>query len=978
MNKYAQSYRCCIYLLLICLTACSNKKTLESHIPSNHGTSSSQIGTPLQLPYSLYVRGAFNGWGSTHAFKEIEPATYEATLLVAPGNHEFKLASKDWRHQWVVDNSVSLGLNTTYSLTNGGQGNFLFVKRTATFKFVVSFADAKKPTLHIAKLRDQTTASSNPHKGNTSKVVTHIAGFKGKEKVTVSTPNIAATHRNYIHSTSQNLRDPIPSSRSYSEAAGDTRVRSENLLFDALFALAMEEMRLNSVNQIRDGNYNNGESIDCECFETGAKWHYVWTRDLAYSAHLSLAMLNPERTKNSLEFKLSPFREGLSRPTAVPGDQDGFQIVQDTGTGGSWPISTDRVSWTFGAEKLIENLSGEQRQLFISKAYRALKNTIAIDRVAAFDGSDGLYSGEQSFLDWREQSYASWIVNDIASLGSAKSLSTNIGHFQALRLASKLARLEQEPVNAIRFDDWASDLKAAINKKFWLEQHGLYSSLTGPHFDNSTLEKYDLLGLSLAIITGIADERRAKLIVENYPHGPMGAPVIFPQQPGIPIYHNRAIWPFVTSYGLKAAIQAGNSAVAEEAYRTLLRSAALNMSNMENLEWLSGQALLLDENNPELSGPVINSQRQLWSVAGYLSAVIEGVFGVHTNKEGLHIAPAIPAVLLREEFGDSSILKLLDLKLRGVKIDIEIQLPEKSEGEGFLTVEHIWLNDQTVHSNIPWSALSEENTITVRLGKALRDKRKMTRVKGDPFSTDDPDLFAPVEPVFDSTFVADDSVYYHLYKNGRFAKTVSAEQIVNLSRELNTDIHCYTLRSVEKTNGNSSHSSPAHCGGPKQEININDPRVEFNQHSSSTETTAHNIAFKNFGKPEDIIKISNVVIEKEGRFALQLRYHNDHNLINLGITNGVKWLEIFDASGTLVTHGVIQMPHAKVVDGNKPWVLSTPLLVNLPSSTYSVRLSDFMNMSYLQANTTFTGNGGTDGAKNSFALKSLVVTSVAP
>jgi hypothetical protein len=39
---------------------------------------------------------------------------------------------------------------------------------------------------------------------------------------------------------------------------------------------------------------------------------------------------------------------------------------------------------------------------------------------------------------------------------------------------------------------------------------------------------------------------------------------------------------------------------------------------MENLEWLSGQPLLLDDpGKPELIGPVINSRRQLWSVGAY-------------------------------------------------------------------------------------------------------------------------------------------------------------------------------------------------------------------------------------------------------------------------------------------------------------------------------------------------------------------------
>ena len=56
----------------------------------------------------------------------------------------------------------------------------------------------------------------------------------------------------------------------------------------------------------------------------------------------------------------------------------------------------------------------------------------------------------------------------------------------------------------------------------------------------------------------------------------------------MPVYHNRALWPFVTAYGLRAATHVKNVAVADAAYDSLMRGAALNMSNMENLEWLSG------------------------------------------------------------------------------------------------------------------------------------------------------------------------------------------------------------------------------------------------------------------------------------------------------------------------------------------------------------------------------------------------------
>ena len=105
---------------------------------------------------------------------------------------------------------------------------------------------------------------------------------------------------------------------------------------------------------------------------------YVWTRDTAYAVELGLALLDPVRAQNSLEFKLSPRH-----------DETDWQIVQDTGTGGSYPISTDRVVWAFGARRRLHFLDGGERAAFAAKAYEAMKNTAEHDRRVAFDPGDG-------------------------------------------------------------------------------------------------------------------------------------------------------------------------------------------------------------------------------------------------------------------------------------------------------------------------------------------------------------------------------------------------------------------------------------------------------------------------------------------------------------------------------------------------------------------------------------------------------------
>ncbi len=75
-----------------------------------------------------------------------------------------------------------------------------------------------------------------------------------------------------------------------------------------------------------------------------------------------------------------------------------------------------------------------------------------------------------------------------------------------------------------------------------------------------------------------------------------------------------------------------------------MRGAALEASNMENYSLLS-QSTHVPGN---LGGPVVDSRRQLWSVAGYLDMVVRGVFGLEDDGR---VAPELPVSLLPMLFG---------------------------------------------------------------------------------------------------------------------------------------------------------------------------------------------------------------------------------------------------------------------------------------------------------------------------------------
>lgn len=412
-------------------------------------------------------------------------------------------------------------------------------------------------------------------------------------------------------------------------AAQPMRTHTASPMFDALFALAQQELADDRVDAIRDPAFNAGKPVPCQCFETGERWPYVWTRDVSFAADLALARLEPQRTRNSLRFKLSTARDGRT---------PGLFVAQDTGSGGSWPISSDRVVWFLAARGLLDD------QPFADEVWQALQATLAQDRDAVFDARIGLYRGETSFLDWREQTYPDWTREDVRFIAESFALSTNVLHYQALRLAEQMAR-QRGDARAAQYARWADTLRQAIDARFWDASRQQYVSYLGTAAHPVRYAKVDLLGLSLGVLADVFPVERARLALRNYPVVAGGSPVVWPQETAQPIYHNRAIWPFVSAYALRASRALEDAPRIALELQSLMRGSALAGSNMENYEM---QRLAVHVEEGARSGPVVNSPRQLWSVAGYLSAVLEGVFGLSADGG---VTPKLPRSLVPLLFG---------------------------------------------------------------------------------------------------------------------------------------------------------------------------------------------------------------------------------------------------------------------------------------------------------------------------------------
>jgi len=592
-------------------------------------------------------------------------------------------------------------------------------------------------------------------------------------------------------------------------AAQPLSTDTASALFDGLFAMAQDDLALDSVGAIRDGAFDHGQPIPCQCFVTGLKWPYVWTRDLSYAIDLGLWRFDPARSRNGLKFKLSDVR--------VPSAPQGLYPMQDTGSGGSWPISTDRVVWFLGARHLLDD------QAFAGDVYKALRDTLAQDRQYAFDTSFGLYRGETSFLDWREQSYPAWTADEVSFIAQSYALSTNVLHYQALQLAATLADGRHDAKAATGYRSQAVALKSAINAHFWRADRGMYMSYLGG--DGTPYDSYDLLGIALAITSGVADGERARQALANYPTWPAGSPVIWPERSDQPIYHNRAIWPFVSAYALRAARMTEQPARIAHEIESVLRGAALHGSNMENYELLT-QGQHVDEG--KLSGPVVNSPRQLWSVAAYLAVVTEGVFGL--SEDGT-VQPKLPTSLVPMLFGDRAAISLT-LPDRS----ITLELPKQRHG-------NLLVADRT---------RTQGTTTTVTL--------KAVRVPDAPLRTDAP-LYAPTAPAAPAAQAAGNGWRVtvqgrqRLYLNGRAHGDIDGS--MQLPRQ--PGLACLSATRVD-AHGLESLHSPDACVGEVTKIAGNWPRT----------WTA----------------------PATGSYRVALDYANDHGPINTGITAAVKMLRV--------------------------------------------------------------------------------------
>ena len=794
----------------------------------------------------------------------------------------------------------------------------------------------------------------------------------GRTTATMSASNDGAL-RSYELTTDEPLRDNRPAEKqiAFSEAPDHAVVRSGNIMFDGLYAMAVHEALQNSVSEIKDNAYGSGTPVQLDAYQTGEFWTYVWTRDLSYSVYLGLAQFDPRRAVNSLLFKTSELKP------SVKGDYRN-QIIQDTGSGGSYPVSSDRIVWALGAATTLDFLSGDERESFLQQAYPILHDTIEQDRRVVFDPTDGLYRGEQSFLDWREQTYPGWTATNVLAIAMSKSLSVNALNYFLLKTAVEYAGKCGLAGDQKRYAQWAEDLKKSINSHFFDPEAGLYSTyLLSDGVNEICTRRYDLLGESLVILFGIADQTHAESVLKNYPVGPHGPPVVWPQERSVPIYHNQAIWPFVTAFWTKAARKANCSEAVDSGFRSLITEAAFNLSNMENFDFRTG---LAEVKNSERNGPVINSRRQLWSVAGYLSLVQDVIFGLETTADGIRFRPYITGKIRNETFAGSDVVELNNFVCRSANIRVRVHLPPvNSLSNGVYIIRRTELNGTSLGAKFAaWNELKSENQWDIFLAAPESSPAPAPLRMVDV--ADEHALFGPLQPVWDEAqsggITAENgklvlhfrdanvsNVAFDIYRDGGLcAKSVHETNWTDRdSRDFMESPHSYSVAAVDSVSGNVSHLTPPHCYlNGVQSVVI--PASKMKNQGGNLVGGHH---FENWGKPQDTLVTKSFTVNQSGQFQIRAQFSNGSGPVNTGITCAVKRLELRQAGADkLVASGYLIMPQSG--DWQR-WDVSSPVVATLVAGEYyaiSIREDEVSrNMSYLKNNERYTAwpGGGQAG-----------------
>lgn len=640
------------------------------------------------------------------------------------------------------------------------------------------------------------------------------------------------------------------------------QLHTPNTLHQAIYNMGLDEM----VNAVEPDT----------TLRTGKEWGGVWTRDVSYSILLSMAQMQPEASMISLRKKVNP--NGV--------------IIQDTGSGGAWPISSDRMIWAIAAYEIYK-VTGDRE--WLEYIYPVIKKSIADDALTV-DTEGGLVKGETSFIDWREQSHPKWMQT--IDVYNTETLNTSIVHAQALRVLAEIAREMGHSDEAAGYEARAQRIADAINEQLWMPEKGYYAMYKYGREYPIVNPRAETLGESLAILYDIADPERAKTITQNHPVTKFGAPIFFPGIADIPSYHNNALWPWVASYWALANAKAGNEQGVLEAIGSVFRPAALFATNKENLNLDNGDI-----------ATELNSSNMLWCLAGNIALTQRILFGITYQKDGLAFHPFVPEALAAERTLTNYPYRnaKLNITVKGFGNEIKSFTLNGREHAPFIPADITGLNDIVI-------TLADRKPETMAVNHVENAKAPLTPItwfNGNELN------WNPIEYIG----------HYVVLRNGeRIATTRSTSFDASQPGE-------YQVIGVS-TDGVESFASEPRSNNPFKLVQPAGETVAMTSAEVSYQPEEALAGFTGSGFVEldraTAPLVINFDVPENGTYAIGLRYANGNGPVNTENKAAIRTISV-----DCERKGVVVMPQRGVANWND-WGRSNTVQVPLTAGSHSV------------------------------------------
>ncbi len=675
--------KCLLLLSTLFLFACSTAPSCVGD--SCAGEMSTERGP---LGQTVYISNSADP-SNKHAFAFVAGQQYALQGTFAAGKQSFAVVDREGNLLWVfqlLDKESEYGESESSTGTKQKEAKNLPTRLryqlapraenakaievelplAGSYSIELDVSNKQSPTLSF-----QLISKSHKYHKSYQNISYTSKQEQGESGASFSVNNLDYKLRRYAQTSSQ---AESKTSLVYEEIDDAPRLRTGILQFDALFALAMHELRKHKVDSV------NNET--CRCYVTTTGVVSPW--ELAYAIDLALPVVDSPRSFNSLAFAAKQFSN--TKP------QFAYAL------------------WVMAAAQQLKFLPAEKRSAYAKDLYPSVQAFVEASRADVFVGRLAAYKSDKFQMLLTEQANKVIKTSDETLL-----FNQNMLHFIVLRFASDLAQEVGDSVMAVKYEDWAADIKTSIQRKYWSsEDNRFYASVANEYAQTFLVS--ESMGQVIAMHQGIGDLAQAQWLTQSLPMSDFGVPLVYGDAAKAWQPYKEITSPVVNAYALQLARRTKRAEQLENIYLALIKAASLNLGNFTYLN--------VDSGKPVISAKLgIKKGESFLASTAYINMVVSALFGMQFSDTGFYFQPVLSSHIHETLLGGESRLKILNLRLHGKTINVVLHLPATANNapERFhhmlYTLLSVELNSKKVVGEVAWESLAENNTIVVRLGR---------------------------------------------------------------------------------------------------------------------------------------------------------------------------------------------------------------------------------------------------------------------